>query len=97
MTQTIDVKILNTQKCVFLFQSKNEKILTRLWEPSRLGGHGMIAGLPIQTFLWVTIPPVLGLVMALIYGITFKDDSRWLTLEDIFRRKGYRKDEDGNE
>lgn len=57
----------------------------------------MIAGLPIQTFLWVTIPPVLGLVMALVYGITFKDDNRWLTLEDIFRRKALRKDEDNNE
>ena len=56
----------------------------------------MIAGLPMQIFLWVTIPPVLGLVMALVYGITFKDDNRRLTFEDIFRRNARRKDEDGN-
>jgi hypothetical protein len=57
----------------------------------------MIAGLPIHTFLWVTVPPVLGLLMALIYGITFKDDNKWLTLEDIFKRKTRRNEADKDE
>ena len=57
----------------------------------------MIAGLPIQTFIWVTVPPVLGLLMALIYGITFKDDDKWLTLEDIFKRKTRGKEADKDE
>lgn len=50
-------------------------------------------GLPLSTFLWVVVPPVLSVILAVVYGATFQDDDSWWTIEDLFRRKNTMKGE----
>ena len=45
----------------------------------------MLFGLPLSTFLWVIVVPLLGVIIALLYGSLYKDNGKWLTVEDIFK------------
>lgn len=45
----------------------------------------MILGLPISTFIWVFIVPLIGVVFSIFYGVFFKDDEKWSTVEDLFK------------
>ena len=56
----------------------------------------MLFGLPSSTFLWVIVAPLLGVIIALLYGSLYKDNGKWLTVEDIFksdRKRGRAKNE----
>lgn len=56
----------------------------------------MLFGLPLSTFLWVIVVPLLGVIIALLYGLLYKDNGKWLTVEDIFksdRKRGRAKNE----
>lgn len=43
-------------------------------------------GLPISTFFWVVAVPLIGLVMSVLYGVFYKNDDKWLTVEDLFSK-----------
>lgn len=51
----------------------------------------MILGLPYLTFFWVFVVQALGVVFAILYAVTFRDDDTWWTLEDLFHRKKNKK------
>jgi hypothetical protein len=41
-------------------------------------------GLPASTFFWVIIMPLIAVVAAIIFGLTFKDSDDWWTIDDWF-------------
>ena len=43
----------------------------------------MILGLPFSTFFFTFIFPGIGILGAILYGLTFKDDNKWWTIEDL--------------
>lgn len=45
-----------------------------------------VFGLPVSTFLWVVAVPLAGLVMSVLYGLFYKNDDKWFTVEDLFTR-----------
>lgn len=46
----------------------------------------MILGLPISTFFWIFIVPAVSVLLALVYGLTFRDTEHWGTLDDLFHK-----------
>ncbi len=44
----------------------------------------MILGLPFGTFFFTFVTPVIAIIGCIIYGVTFKDDDKWKTIDDLF-------------
>ena len=55
----------------------------------------MIFGLPVSTFIWMFIVPILSIIGGIIYGVTFKDDDDWWTIDRLLRMEKGQEDDRG--
>ena len=46
----------------------------------------MVLGLTFGTFFWLIIMTIVSIIAAVVYGLTFKDDDEWWTIERMFQK-----------
>lgn len=54
---------------------------------SRIKGEDYMFGLSPLTFFMVFGTPIIGIILSLIYGLTFKtDDEEWGVIDNLFKK-----------